>query len=96
MKQSYQASKSTRLTINKPTLGDPFSIPFEGVTIARFFALVIRSAPIDVYLTSSKGADQVIPVSDRLIISAPTDAGFTVIKLVGVGDLTYLLAGDAN
>lgn len=96
MKQSYQGTKSVRLSINALNLGAAYVIPFEGIGVVRFLTIIVWSAPIDVYLTSSKGTDQVIPCSDRLILSAPSNAGFTAIKLVGVGDVTYLLAGDAN
>lgn len=96
VKQAFQASKSVRLTINNPGAGAPYVIPFEGITVVRFVAIIAWGAPIDVYLTSTKGADQVVPVSDRIVISSPSNAGFTAIKLVGVGDVTYLLAGDAN
>jgi len=91
---AYGASKAGRPSINAPST--PFVIPLEGVVKVRFFAFQTQM-PMKLLVTSPNGGvDQVIPCSDRFVIHAP-GAGdeMTALKVVGVGDIAYMIAGDA-
>lgn len=74
----------------------PFVPALGAVTAVR--AIAIRSvdgASIVVKLTSAKGTDQEIPVSDLLVIQAKNVGDeYTAIKIVGTATVEYLLAGN--
>lgn len=76
--------------------GSPFIPALGAVTAVR--AIAIRSvtgASLVVKLTSAKGTDQALPVSDLLILQAKnTGDQYTAIKIVGTGTVEYLIAGN--
>ena len=94
---AYGSWKNGRPNVQKPTIGDPYVVPLEGIAKVRFLAFRTQ-LPMRLLLTTPNGgADQVVPVSDELVLHAP-GAGdeMTAIKIVGTGDVTYVIAGDVG
>ncbi len=93
---TYDAAYAGAASINGTT-GSPF-LPNLGqqITAIRVFAVrAVDGQSLVVKLTSGAGTDQVIPVSDLLLIRAQ-NAGdqLTAIKIIGQGRIEYLLAGN--
>lgn len=87
----YKSGQST--TINAPST--PFAVNLGAITKVRFLALRTIGASMQVLLTSALGTDQAFKVSDLMVWSAPNEGDqITAIKLIGVADVEYLLAGD--
>lgn len=92
---TYGSSKSGRPTINAPAV--PFVLNFETITKGRFFALRVRGGTLQVALSNPTNADQIVRVSDLLIVSCPNPGDeLTGITMLGVADIEYLLAGDVT
>lgn len=94
---AYGSWKTGRPNISAPLIGSPFVVPLEGIAKVRFLAFK-TALPMKVLLTTPNGgADQAVPVSDELVIHAP-GAGdeMTAIKVVGTGDISYVIAGDVG
>jgi len=76
--------------------GSPFIPSLGAITAVR--AIAIRSltgATVVVKLTSAKGTDQQLPVSDLLVIQAKNEGDqYTAIKIVGTATIEYLIAGN--
>lgn len=88
---SYKSGQST--TINAPVT--PLVVNLGAITKVRFFVIRVIGAGLQVLLTSALGTDQVFKVSDEMMWSSPNEGDqITAIKLVGVADVEYLLAGD--
>jgi hypothetical protein len=89
----YKSANST--TINNPSAGTPFVIPLAAITKVRFCLIRVTGASVQVLVTSAAGTDQTFKVSDELVWSSPNEGDqLTAIKLVGVADIEYLIAGD--
>jgi len=94
---AYGAWKSGRPNVQNPNLGSPYVIPLEGIAKVRFLAFRTQ-LPMRLLLSSPNGGvDQVVPISDELVLHAP-GAGdeMTAIKVVGAGDISYVIAGDVG
>lgn len=94
---AYGSWKSGRPNVANPLIGSPFTVPLEGIAKVRFLAFK-TALPMKLLLSSPNGgADQVVPVSDELVIHAP-GAGdeMTAIKVVGTGDVSYVIAGEVG
>ena len=96
--ESYGGSTQARATINVTDPSSPFVIPMPGLTNARFIYLETSGQSMVLKLTSvNGGTDQEIPVSNVFMIDCPLGGDeFTVIKVIGRGDLSYLIAGDVT
>lgn len=92
---SYQHEDSDLVSINS-TDGSPFVLYTAVVANAKIIAIrVISAATVKVKLTGSAGTDQAVAISGPegvLVLNSPND-GYTSIKLVGIADLEYLVAG---
>lgn len=89
----YKTGNST--TVNNPLVGSPFVLPLSSMTKIRFFAMRALGNSLQVLVTSAAGTDQTFKVSDVMVWSSPNEGDqITAIKLVGVSDVEYLLAGD--
>lgn len=82
------------------TVGSPDTLPFEGITKARFLAIrALSGVTIQVWITTALGIAK-IPVSDELVWHAPNPGDeATLIQLAlagGSADFQYVLAGDVT
>lgn len=91
----YQHEDSDLIALNSTDLS-PFILLSSVVANAKIIAIrVISAASVKVKLTGSAGADQAVTISGpegSLVLNSPND-GYTAIKLVGVADVEYLVAG---
>jgi hypothetical protein len=95
---SYPREDSDSVSINSSDIS-PYVLPQSVVPSARLIALrVISSATVKVKITTVAGTDQAFNVSgpEGLFILTANTVGdeVTAIKLVGVADIEYLIAGD--
>lgn len=94
-RQSYDAVFGDGIPIASTDLA-PF-VPALGAVVA-VRAIAIRACDgqsLTVLLTSQKGIDQALPVSDLFIVRAQNSGDeFTAIKIVGSGGIEYLIAGN--
>lgn len=93
---SYSSAKSGAPSIASTDVA-PFTVPLEGITKVRMFALRVRSGiGLKVLLTTALGV-AAFPVSDEYLFHNPTvGSEATQIQLVGTGDVLYALAGDLS
>jgi len=94
---TYGAAKGGAISVNSTDLA-PFVLPLEGIAKGRMIGIgLISGQTIKVLLTTALGVDQAIPVSDKLFLHMPSAGDeFTAVKLVGVADIQYFLAGDVT
>lgn len=93
---SYAASKSSRPTIQN-TLLSPFVVPLEGIVKVRIFfvAVLTGGSLIVTYSSPNGGDDQLLPVSDKLLLHNPNPGDeLTAIAISGNADIVYFIAGD--
>lgn len=90
----YEASRGTVTSVASTDLA-PFSVPFEGITKGRLFALrLLAGVTMKVKVTTALGV-ATFPVSDLFLLHVPNPGDeVTAIQLVGTGDVAYALAGD--
>lgn len=90
----YESAKGAGVSISSTDLA-PYSVPFEGITKGRFFAVrVLSGVSMKVLVTTALGV-ATLPLSDLHMIHNPNDGDqITAIQIVGIGDLAYALAGD--
>ena len=94
---TYGSSKSGRPTINSPNPLVPFILALETIVKVRFLAIRVRGGSLAVLLTSPGGVDQVVRVSDLIVINTPNPGDeITAIKAVGIADVEYVIAGDVS
>lgn len=77
------------------TMGSPFEVAVGVMEKISLFAVKVHSGgPIFVLITTAAGVDQIIPVSESLILFNPTPGSEIVsVKLVGTAEVEYTVAG---
>jgi len=66
-----------------------------GITNLRWLYLRPRNATLTFRLTSPAGVDQVLTISEMLVMSCPSPGSeWTSLGVQGAGDLEMMLAGD--
>lgn len=75
----------------------PFSLPFEGITKARVFAMRLMSgATMKLKITTALGV-ATLPCSDEFVLHNPNPGDEILsIQLIGTGDILYALVGDVS
>lgn len=92
---SYGSGNSARLSVNSD-ISTPYVIPLQGITKVRFLAMKSDGRSMKLLVSSPNGGvDQVIPFSSDLVLHGP-GAGdeFTSLKIAGIGDVSFVMAGD--
>ncbi len=75
----------------------PFVVPFEGISRAHAYLILVNGPSMVVKITTAEGADQEIPVSGMFLWHSPNNSdAITAIKIVGTGSVQYFLAGDQS
>jgi hypothetical protein len=92
---TYDGVIGGALTINASD-GSPFVPALGAIVAVRAVAVrAVDGQSLVVKLTSAAGIDQAIPVSDLMLVRAQNaNDQFTAIKIVGVGRIELLLAGN--
>lgn len=99
VRASYGSTKTARPSIINATLLAPYVVPLDTITKVRLlFVRVVTGNSIKLLLTTPNGgADQVVPVSDQILIHVPNPGDeITAVKVVGSADLNVFLAGDVG
>jgi len=99
VRAAYGASKSVPGAPVSATDISPQAIPLEGIAKVRFLVVKsVRNQPLKLFLTSPNGgANQQVPFSDLVVLSLPGNGDeLTAISVSGVGDIQYVIAGDAG
>lgn len=93
---TYGSAKGGGISIASTDVA-PFSLPFEGITKGRVFAMRLMSgATMKMLITTALGI-ATLPCSDEFVLHNPNPGDeFTAIKLVGTGDIVYALVGDVS
>lgn len=94
---TYGAAKGGAISVNSTDIA-PFVVPLEGIVKGRMIGIgIISGQTVKVLLTTALGTDQAIPVSDKLFLHMPSAGDeYTALKIVGVADIQYFLAGDVS
>ena len=93
----YGASASGRVPVSAD-ISSPDPIPLQGIVKVRFLSICsISGSPMKLVVSSPNGgANQVIPFTNFLIQCPGNGNEMTALSLVGNGDVSYLIAGDAG
>lgn len=96
---TYGGVKGNVPTLTAPN-NTPFSIPFEGITKGRVFALrLLSGVSVQVTITTAAGS-AVLPVSDELLIHNPNPGDEITAITIGTANaqvqIAYALAGDVT
>lgn len=68
-----------------------------GIATLRYVLLRVEGGTLEVRFTSPAGVDQLVTLSDLIILSSPTAmSGLTALAVRGTATLSLLLAGDAS
>lgn len=66
-----------------------------GIVTVKFLQLRVSGGTLEVRFTSPFGADQILPVSDLLVLSNPiAGSGLTALAVQGTASLEAIIAGD--
>lgn len=93
---TYAEQASGSPTVNSPTT--PVAVGLGSIAKVRFLAMKFQGQSFRVLVTSPNGGvDQVLPTSDLIIIHAPNVGDeITALKVVGVGQFSYIAAGNPS
>lgn len=94
---TYQVSRTGHPTIVNATSMAPFVVALEGIAKVRVLGVKVNSGDIQLLLSSAAGTDQALNVGGLGIFlwySPYSGDEITSIKMVGTGDVDFLLAGD--
>ena len=95
---SFERTYSQRMSGAPSVIGAtdllPFLLPLGTLTKVRMLWLRCTQS-IKLKITSPVGIDQVLNVSDEILLHNPNEGDqLTAIKLVGTADIEYAVAGD--
>lgn len=92
--QTVQASTGSKgLSINSPAAFVDL-LTGSGVTNIKMLSVRVRAGTVTLRISSAAGVDQVMDVSDMLVLNNPVDASaWTALAAQGVADLELMIAG---